>query len=228
MTADVQGSIVAAPEDAVFVNPKDRHARLLEAAARRRKYEPNERTDAIIREAYRRLLIEKDRTATKWAQQQTGWPKHIVCRRAAALGLSRVKEPNWQPRELEILQEHAHLGADAIRRRLAAEGFRRSRGGIILKPKRLKLTKHLDGYSGNALADLFGVDNHVIYRWIELGKLAAVRRETRRSQLQGGDSYWIRRVDVQAFLFEHPDEYDLRKVEKWWFLSVLTGGRISR
>src|SRR6266545_3892054 len=129
MAAEVPGSIVAVPKDAVFVNPKDRHARLLEAAAHRRKYEPDERIDAIIREAYRRLLIEKDRTATKWAQRQTGWPKHMVCRRAVALGLSRVKEPNWQPRELEILQEHAHLGADGLRKRLAAEGFQRSRGG---------------------------------------------------------------------------------------------------
>ena len=145
MVADVQGSIVAAPENAVFVTRKDRQASLVEAAVRRRKYRPNDTIDAIIRETYRRLLIEKDLKATKLAQRQTGWPKHIVCRRAVELGLSRVKEPNWQPRELEILQEHAHLGADAVRKRLAGEGFERSRAGIILKRKRLKLTEHLDG-----------------------------------------------------------------------------------
>ena len=228
MAEDVQGSIVTVPEKAVFSGGKARHARRLEAAARRRKHEPTETIDGIIREAYHRLLVDKDRTPTRWAQQQTGWPKYMVNRRAVELGLSRVKETNWKPRELEILQEHAHLGAGAIRKRLEAEGYQRSRSGIILKRKRLNLTKHLDGYSGNALAELFGVDNHVVYRWIELGELAASHRKTNRSRLQGGDSYWIRRADVETFLFEHPDEYDLRKVDKWWFLSELTGGRISR
>lgn len=102
MVADVQGSIVTVPENAVFSGRKDRQARLLEAATRRRKYQPTESIDATIREAYRRLLVERDRTATRWAQQQTGWPKFMVNRRAAELGLSRVKEPNWQPRGLEI------------------------------------------------------------------------------------------------------------------------------
>jgi len=38
----------------------------------------------------------------------------------------------------------------------------------------------------------------------------------------------IRREDVRIFLFTHLDEWDLRKVEKWWFLGLITDGRASR
>jgi len=33
---------------------------------------------------------------------------------------------------------------------------------------------------------------------------------------------------LHAFVMQHPDEYDLRGVEKWWFLSLVAEGRISR
>ena len=118
---------------------------------------------------------------------------------------------------------------DAIRRKLAAAGFHRTSNGILLKRKRLRLTAaHLDGYTGNALAELFGVDSHKVYDWIKQGLLAGERRETARTERQGGDSYWIRRKDVYTFVLAHPDEWDLRTVEKWWFLSLITCGRISR
>ena len=223
--SSLEAAITEAPIGARFERPPDRQG---ERIRRRRKYRADDRIDAIIREAYRRRLEENDRGATRWAQIKTGWPRFMVLRRGAELGLARTKEPNWSPPELAILEETGHLGVEAVRKRLAKRGFARSRTAILLKRKRLKLTAHLDGYSGNALAELFGVDNHRIYRWIADGMLAAERRGTDRSPKQGGDTYWIRRQDVHAFVLQHPDEYDLRKVEKWWFLSLITDGRISR
>lgn len=221
----LEPAIIEAPIGARFECPPDRH---YEHIGRGRKYRPDDHIDAIIREVYRRRVEENDRGATRWAQIKTGWPKFMIARRGAELGLARTKEPNWSPSELAILEETAHLGIEAVRKKRAKRGFTRSRTGILLKRKRLKLTAHLDGYSGNGLAELFGVDNHRIYRWITDGMLAAGRRETDRSHKQGGDTYWIRRQDVHAFVMNHPDEYDLRKVEKWWFLSLITEGRISR
>lgn len=225
MRSLVYGTITEAPPAARFERTS---SRCVPARTHRRKYVADEQIDAIIREAYRRRLEEKDRQATRWAQRETGWPKFMIVRRGAELGLARTKEPNWSPAELAILEETAHLGVEAVRRKLAQAGFGRSRTGILLKRRRLKLTACLHGYSGNALAALFGVDNHKIYRWIEDGVLVAERRGTDRTSKQGGDTYWIRREDTYAFLLNHPDEYDLRKVEKWWFLSLITGGRISR
>jgi hypothetical protein len=221
----LDAAIVEAPIGARFERAPDPHG---QSGGRRRKYRPNDRIDAVIREVYRRRLEENDRGATRWAQKKTGWPKFMIARRGAELGLARTKEPTWSPPELAVLEETAHLGLVAVQKRLRKRGFARSRTAILLKRKRLKLTAHLDGYSGNALAELFGVDNHRIYRWIADGMLAAERRGTDGSQKQGGDTYWIRRQDVHAFVMEHPDEYDLRKVEKWWFLSLITEGRISR
>ena len=221
----LEAAIVEAPVGARFECAPDRYG---QSGGRRRKYRPNDRIDAVIREVYRRRLEENDRGATRWAQKKTGWPKFMIARRGAELGLARTKEPNWSPPELAVLEETAHLGVEAVQKRLGKRGFARSRTAILLKRKRLKLTAHLDGYSGNALAELFGVDNHRVYRWIADGMLAAERRGTDRSHKQGGDTYWIRREDVHAFVMQHPDEYDLRKVEKWWFLSLITEGRISR
>jgi hypothetical protein len=220
-----EAAIVEAPIGARFERVSERRGGL---PGRIRKYRADDRIDAIIREVYRRRLEENDRGATRWAQSKTGWPKFMIARRGAELGLARTKEPNWSPPELTILEETTHLGVDAVQRRLAKRGFARSRTAVLLKRKRLKLTAHLDGYSGNALAELFGVDNRRIYRWIADGILAAERRGTSRSQKQGGDTYWVRRQDVHTFVMQHPDEYDLRKVEKWWFLSLITEGRISR
>jgi len=223
MSRIIQGSVVLAPSAARFERESNHNP-----GARRSKYVADERIDNLVREAYRRRVEENERQASRWAQRETGWPKFMINRRGAQLGLARTKEPNWSTGELAILEENAHLGIGAVRKRLANAGFRRTDTGILLKRKRLKLIACLDGYSGNALARLLGVDNHKVHQWIEDGILPAERRGTDRSHKQGGDMYWIRRADVFAFLIEHPDEYDLHKVEKWWFLSLITGGRISR
>jgi hypothetical protein len=66
MTAKRTGAVVVKPPPAArFAAKKDRHAGLVRAAARRREYHRDERIDGIIREAYRRLVEEKDRNATK-------------------------------------------------------------------------------------------------------------------------------------------------------------------
>ena len=57
--------------------------------------------------------------------------------------------------------------------------------------------------------------------------LRATRRGTERTERQGGDTYWIAHKAVHAFVLTYPDEIDLRKVEKWWFLDLLTAGRIG-
>ncbi len=194
------------------------------SSAGKRKYVADDRIDAIIREAYRRRLEDGDRKATYWAQTETRWPRFMIVRRGGELGLARTKEPDWSASELAILEETAHLGADAVRRKLAKQGFSRSRTAVLLKRKRLRLTAHLYGYSAKDLAGLFGIDSHRIHRWIAGGLLKAEPLGTGRLH----DICWIRKEDVHTFVMNHADEYDLRKVEKWWFLSLITDGRISR
>jgi len=72
------------------------------------------------------------------------------------------------------------------------------------------------------------VDSHKVTRWIGAGLLEAERRGTARTELQGGDTWLIFRAEVKEFVLRCPDEYDLGKVEKWWFLDLITDGRICR
>jgi hypothetical protein len=57
--------------------------------------------------------------------------------------------------------------------------------------------------------------------------LHATRRGTDRTEAQGGDSYWITHKAVRDFVLRCPDEIDLAKVEKMWFLDLVTAGRLG-
>jgi hypothetical protein len=222
-------AIVPAPEGVVFREDRlHAYQGVVAAGARRRKWVPDERVDGFVREAYNRMVLDNYRQAIQHAAVRTGWPKWAITRRAVELGLSRIKEANWRPAEIAILEEHTQYGMEVIRRKLLAAGFMRSRNAILLKRQRMDLVKAYDGYSATSLAKLMGIDAHAVGIWIGRGMLAAEKRGTDRTAKQGGDSYYIRPGDVRAFLFAHADEWDLRKVEKWWFLELVTDGKITK
>jgi hypothetical protein len=112
--------------------------------------------------------------------------------------------------------------------RMAASGFKRSAVAVHLKMKRLRIKSNLDGYSAHQLAEAFGVDGHKVTAWIRAGLLKSELRGTAKTASSGGDIHFIRREDVRRFILSSPDEYDLRKVEKFWFLDVITEGKICR
>jgi hypothetical protein len=60
--------------------------------------------------------------------------------------------------------------------------------------------------------------------WIESGDLKAIRRETARTELQGGDIWFIEKTAVKAFIIQNIGIVDIRKVDKFWFVEMLTGG----
>ena len=203
------------------------YERVTVAARARRKYWPSDAIDAEIRLAYRRAAERNDRQAIKALAARIGWPRGRVIARARELCLARIREADWGLEEIAVLREHAHLGCEAIRLRLAKAGFRRTRTAITLKKKRIGLI-HADGrHSPTELAKLCGIDAHGVMRWIERGWLKAEKRGTVRTPQQGGDSSTVLHADVQAFVWEHPDEIDIRKVERRWFLNLVSDGRIS-
>jgi hypothetical protein len=68
---------------------------------------------------------------------------------------------------------------------------------------------------------------HKVLAWIRRGILAAERRGTNRTQRQGGDIWWISDRAVRRFILRYPEEIDLARVEKIWFLDLLTGGKLQ-
>jgi hypothetical protein len=196
-------------------------------AVRSHKYPPNPRIDEAIKEAYRLFRECNDRRAIGIVARRIGWPKHQVNRRALALGLSRSKERSWSSEEEAVVQRFGHLTDLALQRKLGERGYHRTLTAVHLKVKRLRIKPNLEGYSANQLAEAFGIDRHKIAAWIKTGALPAERRGTDRTEAQGGDMYWIRRDDVRPFILRYPGEIELAKVEKFWFLDVLTNGEIG-
>ena len=50
---------------------------------------------------------------------------------------------------------------------------------------------------------------------------------TKRKGRQGGDTKLFHVGTVREFVINHPEEIDLRKVDKMWFLWLITGGRVK-
>lgn len=191
----------------------------------KRKYRPTATIDAVIKDAYHRQR-QGDRGALKAASLRLGWTRTAVSKRGAELGITRAKEHPWTSAEDDLLERFGHLVPSGIQRQLAAAGWSRSIAAIQLRLSRTRIKQNLDGYSACGLADALGVDVHKVLRWIQSGLLRAARRGTARSNVQGGDIWWISRRQVKVFVLRSPEEIDLARVEKIWFLDLLTGGKL--
>lgn len=191
-------------------------------------YVPTAQIDAEITAAYKKFREFNNRKAITLAARRIGWPRHAVLRRARQIGLARTKEAPWTEREVSVLQEYGYLSDATLAEKLRAHGFVRSATAVHLKVTRMRIKKNGDWYSATTLAKAFGCDVHVVLRWINSKALPAEKRGTERGQAQGGDTWLIRHADVRRFALAHPDEYDLAKVEKYWFLDLITGGKICR
>lgn len=158
-----------------------------------------------------------------------GYPKWKISRYAVKQGWAtrQHKEPDWSGREKRLLQSSGHLSIERIQKNLARAGFRRSLTGIVLKRKRMRVPSNLQGQSARSVALCFGVDDHVITRWIRLGWLKAHKRGTKRHPQQGGDIYYIKDCWIREFIIQYIAEIDLRKVDKYWLVDLLAGGPLG-
>ena len=192
----------------------------------KRKYVPTPEIDKAIRNAYQKQR-QGDRQALHSVSRTIGWSRSAVCKRGAELGVTRAKEQPWTVTEEDLLERFGHLAPSGIRRQLAAAGFCRSVAAIQIRLNRTRIKQNLEGYSANGLANALGMDVHKILSWVRRGLLAAERRGTDRTQTQGGDTWWISDRAVKRFILRAPEEIDLARVEKIWFLDLLTGGKIG-
>ena len=141
-------------------------------------------------------------------------------------GTTRGKnEPVWSEKELEIIKRSAHRSIERVQIYLKRAGFVRSVTAIALKRKRMQASRYIDGYSALQVAEAFGVDGHVVTRWVKLKYLKAMPRGTKRHGPQHGDIWYIRDAWIRAFIISCIDVIDLRKVDKYWFVDVLAGGQ---
>jgi hypothetical protein len=152
-------------------------------------------------------------------------PHWKVTRRAKKIGACEPKpyppERKWSNKEIRLLQRFARYSPETIRRKMLMFGFKRSTTAILLKKKRLRLAKNLEGYSASQVALGFGIDSHCVTRWIREGYLKATRRGTDRTEKQGGDMWWVEEADLRNFIIRNLSLIDFRKVEKYWIVDIL-------
>ena len=155
---------------------------------------------------------------------ELGLPRWKIGRYATHQGwvAKQKKAPDWNEGELSILERSAHCCPEIIQRRLKNVGFKRSVIGIVLKRKRMRFLQNLHGQSARSVAECFGVDDHVIARWIKLGALKARRRGTNRTSKQGGDHWFIKDLWIKQFVVNYISEIDVRKADKYWLVDLLT------
>lgn len=193
------------------------------------KYPITPEIEAEIRRVYLEQVgmgsCAKGDAPVRHLARRLGLPRWKISRRAIELGLiaKQKKEPNWSEKELEILEHHAHKCPAVIQRHLKKEGVARTEVAIVLKRKRMRFLQNLPWCSATSLAECFGVDMKTVQRWILKGHLRATKRGTKRLPQQGGDEWWIKEKDIKQFLIEYICEVDLRKVDKYWLVDVLTG-----
>jgi hypothetical protein len=196
-------------------------------AVPRQRWFSSPQIDAVITRAFQRA--PSSRGEINRFAKTLGRPRWWVSKRAGLLGLvsPRFKQPPWTEEEDDIISEKAALRPAMIVRALARRGFKRSETAVVVRLKRIGSSTgrnaDTEHYSATALSKLFGLDGHVVTRWITEGRLIAKRRGTERTERQGGDEWKVHRRSVRQFVIENPAAIDLRKVDKFWFIEMLAG-----
>jgi hypothetical protein len=167
--------------------------------------------DEIIRKRY----DSRTQTITQLAER-FNFPRWVICRRAAELGVARCKEPFWSTADEAFLERNYPKRSI----RFIAKKLGRTLTAVALKKKRLGITKTMEGYTLRGVCEGLGVDHHKVERWIRMGWLKVRGRGVDRPQ---GDYKYFTETRLRNFIRSHPDEIDLRRVDRLWFIDLLAG-----
>jgi hypothetical protein len=181
--------------------------------------------DAQIRRAYlngrpRLKVLAKD------TNRKIGWLKMRAC----WLGVTKSR---WKPEEDAIVRRIADEGASVklILKALSDAGFKRTPGSVNRRVYHLGCCFRRDNWTAKDMADAFGVDDSVVVRWIRKGMLYATRQRGRSSRitklLDENYAYDISFISVRKFMYEYPNEWDHRKMQKGIMLELLSPNAIG-
>jgi hypothetical protein len=189
-----------------------------------KKYFWKDEHDAYLRAHYHGGLRRRAEVIDQLIRL-TGFPRYVIKKRAAFLGLSlhnETKRP-WQPREVAVLGRL--VGKLAVR--TIAKRLKRTEASVALKFKRMKISRRVrNGYTMRDLEACLGEDHHKVERWVAQGWLVDHRQGTVRHNGNGNDIHRFRERDLLNFLRSHPNEINLGKVDHVWFMDlVLLKGR---
>lgn len=196
-----------------------------------RKYNPTEDELAIIRDNYDGSTVKINKIMRLLEKK---YPRWYVRKLVGELGLARTREERWSaPEEQYIIDHYPQMGKKKLQAGIMRlSGIRRSYTAIWMKTRRLGMMDvEDDSFTLHGLCNFFwsGQENHqIIYRWINNGWLKAKRRGTLRKKIQGGDQWYFAPEWVRSFIIAHPDEIDLRLVDRIPFIKLLASESAGR
>jgi hypothetical protein len=161
---------------------------------------------------------------------EVGVQHHVLCKYASSQGWVIAKEPVWSRVELRLLEKYAHLSPTIIQKHFDAAGFHRTETAIRLMRKRRNAHKGAPYYSATAVCRLIGLDGHKFDRdWLLKfpGELKYEMKGTAKRGKQHADTKLFHIDTLREFFLNHPEEIDLSKVDKIWFLWLVTNGRVK-
>lgn len=162
---------------------------------------------------------------------QNGLPRWWVSKRARNLGLviPHKKEPPWTARETELMKQVPLHDPDRCAEIFRENGFSRSPTAIMVRAKRLDLSRrYRDTMSATAVSKILGIDSKGVTAECISGRLKAEKRPTRRLSQQGGDPWSITPSNLRAYIIEHLEKVDLRKVDKFAFVQIVAGEPLEK
>jgi hypothetical protein len=127
---------------------------------------------------------------------------------------SQAERHPWTERDEAYLRQYAgSASVQSIARRL-----KRSVSSVANHARRLELSMQIsDGYSIRALCEVFGTHNRRVEGWARRGLLGNAQHGG-----QGGGILFSA-ANVIRFIRKYPSEYDLGRVDKIWFTSMVFG-----
>lgn len=177
----------------------------------------------IIREEYRR----GNRGAIHRAQSRTGLTAHRISKYASRMGFS-ARHYVWTAEEDAVLAENADQVMSVIQSKLKPLGHKKGRSvnAIAVRMAAFGIARRhsYDDMRATEVAELMGIHQQAVYRWIHKGWLKATKENYRK----GTDDpfhYRITRRDLKKFMVDnvHAWSNTLGNTDPFWLVDILTG-----
>lgn len=194
----------------------------------RRRYQVSPELDDKIREGWQTMDAGRKGAVVELAMQLQV-PRWWLTKRMTFLGLTirHKKEPRWTAAEDALMHKVPLHQPDKAAAIFREHGFRRSPTAIVVRAKRLALSRRASRpeLSATKAAAILGVDAKFVTARILAGELPATKRDDKRLAQQGGSSWDIQPADLRRWIIDNIDVVDLRKVDAIPFVDLIAGGR---
>lgn len=170
------------------------------------------------------------RGAVQALADELGIPRARLSDFIEKLGLTmpHKKEPPWSAAEIELMRRVPLHSPQTASRIFAEHGFQRTATSIVVKAKRLSLSRrYRETLSATQAAAILGVDAKNFALECAGGQVKAEKRETRRLPQQGGHPWSIRREDLRQYVIDNIGRIDIRKVDRFAFVDLLVNAGAS-